>query len=124
MASFFSFASPVDVDIRLEGEDQRKQVEIKMEKDRRESCPVYFDGESIRGTVSGTLYLAGAVESPSCGFCCACCAGANHDVASQASVRVRDGKKLAHDGIKVEFVGSIGEPRSRSGEGAHSESTF
>ena len=27
----------------------------------------------------------------------------------QVSVRVRDGKKLAHDGIKVEFVGSIGE---------------
>ena len=26
----------------------------------------------------------------------------------QVTVRVRDGKKLAHDGIKVEFVGSIG----------------
>ena len=26
----------------------------------------------------------------------------------QATVRVRDGKKLTHDGIKVEFVGSIG----------------
>ena len=25
------------------------------------------------------------------------------------TVRVRDGKKLAHEGIKVEFVGSIGE---------------
>ena len=24
------------------------------------------------------------------------------------TVRVRDGKKLAHEGIKVEFVGSIG----------------
>ena len=26
----------------------------------------------------------------------------------QVTVRVRDGKKLAHEGIKVEFVGSIG----------------
>lgn len=26
----------------------------------------------------------------------------------QVAIRVRDGKKLAHDGIKVEFVGSIG----------------
>lgn len=27
----------------------------------------------------------------------------------QVTVRVRDGKRLAHDGIKVEFIGSIGE---------------
>ncbi|KAF8501299.1 vacuolar protein sorting-associated protein 26 [Gautieria morchelliformis] len=73
MAAFF-FASPVDIDVRLEGEEARKQVEIKLEKERKESCPVYYDGDSIVG---------------------------------QATVRVRDGKKLTHDGIKVEFVGSI-----------------
>jgi len=73
MAAYF-FTSPVDIEVRLEGEENRKQVEVKLEKDRRESFPVYFDGESIVG---------------------------------QAVVRVRDGKKLAHDGIKVEFVGSI-----------------
>lgn len=82
MASFFSFASPVDVDVRLDSEDTRKQVEIKMDKAVREKCPVYYDGESVKGTVS---------------------------------VRVRDGKKLVHDGIKVEFVGSIGKhPHSHS----------
>lgn len=54
MASFFSFSSPVDVDVRLEGEDARKQVEIKMDKDRREKCPVFFDGESVRGSVRST----------------------------------------------------------------------
>jgi vacuolar protein sorting-associated protein 26 len=32
-------------------------------------------------------------------------------VISQATIRVRDGKKLVHEGIKVEFVGSIGELR-------------
>ena len=52
MASFFSFASPVDVDIRLDGQDERKQVEIKLDKDRREKCPVFFDGENVRGSVS------------------------------------------------------------------------
>lgn len=26
----------------------------------------------------------------------------------QVSIHVRDGKKVAHEGIKVEFVGSIG----------------
>lgn len=40
------------MDIKFEGEEQRRQVEIKGEKDKRESCPVYFDGESIAGQVS------------------------------------------------------------------------
>ncbi|TFY77807.1 hypothetical protein EWM64_g6204 [Hericium alpestre] len=73
MAAYF-FASPVDVDIRLDGEDVRKKVDTKGEKDRVISCPVYYDGDSVSG---------------------------------QVTIRVRDGKKLAHDGIKVEFVGSI-----------------
>jgi vacuolar protein sorting-associated protein 26 len=81
MASFFTFSQPLDIDIRLDGEDERKNVEIKGEKDRKESAPVYFDGESVRG---------------------------------QAIVRLRDNKVIKHDGIKVEFVGSIGACRSLS----------
>lgn len=50
MAAFF-FASPVDVDIKLESEDIRKQVDVKLEKERTVSCPVYYDGESVGGTV-------------------------------------------------------------------------
>ncbi|KAG8922805.1 Vacuolar protein sorting-associated protein 26B [Tulasnella sp. 419] len=73
MASYW-FASPVDVDIKLEGEDQRKTVEVKVDKDRKETNPVYYDGESVIG---------------------------------QVAVRVRDGKKLVHEGIKIEFVGTI-----------------
>ncbi|KAG8945397.1 Vacuolar protein sorting-associated protein 26B [Tulasnella sp. 424] len=73
MASYF-FAQPVDVEIRLEGEENRKQVEVKLEKDRKEAYPVYYDGEPVAG---------------------------------QVVVRLRDGRKLVHDGIKVEFVGTI-----------------
>jgi len=73
MAGYF-FGSPVDIDFRLEEEESKKQVEVRLEKDRRESSPVYYDGESIIG---------------------------------QVTIRLRDGKKLAHEGIKVEFVGSI-----------------
>lgn len=51
MAAFF-FASPIDVDIKLEGEEARKQVEIKTEKEKVVSCPVYYDGDSVSGTVS------------------------------------------------------------------------
>lgn len=50
MAAYF-FASPIDVDIKLEGEEVRKQVEMKGEKEKTISCPVYYDGESIGGQV-------------------------------------------------------------------------
>lgn len=75
MASFFTFSQPLDIDVHLEGEDERKIVEVKGEKDRKESAPIYLDGESVKG---------------------------------QAIVRLRDNKVVKHDGIKVEFVGSIG----------------
>ncbi|QRV94135.1 vacuolar protein sorting-associated protein 26 [Ceratobasidium sp. AG-Ba] len=73
MAAYF-FAQPVDIDIKLENEEARKMVDVKLDKDRVQSCPVYFDGESVVGSVT---------------------------------VRVRDGRKLVHDGIKVEYVGCI-----------------
>lgn len=69
------FQPGVDADIILYGEDQRKVVEIKGDKpERKETCPVYYDGESVKG---------------------------------QIVVRAKDGKAIKHDGIKVEFVGSI-----------------
>lgn len=50
MASFF-FGSTVDIDIKLDGEEERKQVELKAEKERTVSCPVFFDGDTVSGTV-------------------------------------------------------------------------
>lgn len=47
----YFFASPVDVDIKLEGEELRKQVDIKTDKDRTASSPVYYDGDSVTGQV-------------------------------------------------------------------------
>ena len=52
MASFFNFASqPVEVEIKLAGEDDRRQVEVKGEKDKKEMCPLFYDGESVVGQV-------------------------------------------------------------------------
>lgn len=48
MAAYF-FTSPVDVDIKLEGEDERKNVDLKIEKERNVSCPVYYDGDAVVG---------------------------------------------------------------------------
>ncbi|ORY26886.1 vacuolar protein sorting-associated protein 26-domain-containing protein [Naematelia encephala] len=75
MASFFAFSSqPVEVEVKLAGEEERRQVEVKGEKDKKEMCPVYYDGESVVG---------------------------------QVHVRVKDGKKFQHDGIRIELIGSI-----------------
>ncbi|CAO1634637.1 unnamed protein product [Sympodiomycopsis kandeliae] len=81
MASWLTplLTSSLDIDVRLTDgttpvEDTRKQVEVKIDKDRRELCPVYFDGETVQGEVV---------------------------------IRSRDGKKWAHDGLRIELVGSI-----------------
>jgi vacuolar protein sorting-associated protein 26 len=50
MAAYF-FASPIDVDIKLDGEEARKLVEIKAEKEKTVQCPVYYDGDNISGQV-------------------------------------------------------------------------
>lgn len=62
MAAYF-FASPIDVDIKLEGEESRKQVEMKGEKDKTTSCPVYYDGDSIGGQVCAVHLLASATNT-------------------------------------------------------------
>lgn len=77
MTSFFTFSSvPVEIEIKLQGEEGRRQVEVKGEKEQREQRAVYYDGESVSG---------------------------------QVNVRVKDGKKYQHDGIRIELIGSIGK---------------
>lgn len=60
MAAFFSFGSGVDVDVRLADEEERQSVEVKGEPPKgskgdafagRERCPVYLDGEAVKGQV-------------------------------------------------------------------------
>lgn len=52
MAAFFGFGgTPVDIEINLHGEEGRKQIEQKGEKDKKELCAVYLDGESVSGQV-------------------------------------------------------------------------
>ncbi|KAF9152425.1 Vacuolar protein sorting-associated protein 26B [Linnemannia schmuckeri] len=74
MANLFGFSAPVDIQITFKGEEERKMVEVKVDKDRREKFPLYFDGETVAGKIQ---------------------------------IRVKDGKKLEHNGIRVEFVGNI-----------------
>lgn len=96
MASYL-WGAPVDVEIRLENEDARRKAEVKLEKDRRDSLPVYLDGESVVGQVRAPTNKQGLDEAVLTRF-----------PLIKVTVRLRDGRKLAHDGIKIEFIGSIG----------------
>lgn len=89
----YFFAPPVDVDVKLDGEELRKQVDMKGEKEKIIQCPLYYDGDSVSGQVC--LSPCPTPET-------AC------RIHSQVTIRVRDGKRMTHEGIKVEFVGTIG----------------
>lgn len=62
---------------------------MKVGKDRKEKAPLYMDGESVKGTVSGMLSRRSEYWW--------------HKI----TVRPKDGRKLDHNGIKVQFIGSI-----------------
>lgn len=50
MAGFFR--APLDIEIRLDGEDDRTMVDVRLDKNRREKAPLYMDGESVKGGVT------------------------------------------------------------------------
>lgn len=50
--SLLGLSTPVDIDISFANEEQRKHVEVKVDKDRRERVPVYLDGETVNGKVA------------------------------------------------------------------------
>lgn len=80
--SYF-FSTPLDIDIRLDdADDKRQMVDIKLDKNRKEKCPLYSDGETVKGAVT---------------------------------IRPKDGKRLEHTGIKVQFIGTIGPHASTPG---------
>ena len=51
--SFFglNFGGNADVDIVLDGQDERRMAEIKDENGRKERHYLYYDGESVTGKV-------------------------------------------------------------------------
>lgn len=68
------FKAPLDIEFRLAGEEDRKQIEVKNKAGRREKLPLYRDGESVKG---------------------------------QVTIRVKDGRKVEHMGIKIQLIGTI-----------------
>lgn len=50
--SFFGFGQSADIEIHLDGADTRKTAEIKTEDGKKERFYLYYDGETVSGTVS------------------------------------------------------------------------
>jgi hypothetical protein len=68
MAAAYFFASPIDVEVKLEGEELRKKVDMKLEKEKTVSCPVYYDGESVAGQVCTHIYHTHGGGNPGAGI--------------------------------------------------------
>lgn len=52
----FNFGQNADVDVILDGQDERKMAEIKDENGRKVRHYLFFDGESVTGRVNVTLH--------------------------------------------------------------------
>ena len=52
----FNFGQNADIDIILDGQDERKMAEIKDENGRKVRHYLFFDGESVTGRVNVTLH--------------------------------------------------------------------
>lgn len=106
MASLFGFGStPVQIDIHLTSEETRRQVELKPSSS---STSTAANGG---GGVSGGNGGSGGVVGEKKELC-----PVYYDaesVSGSVTVRVKDGKKLVHEGIRLELVGAIGKSISR-----------
>lgn len=58
--SFFGFGQSADINICLDGQDNRKKVEVKTEDGKKELMLLYYDGETVSGKVNVSLKKAGS----------------------------------------------------------------
>jgi vacuolar protein sorting-associated protein 26 len=105
MASLFGFGSiPVEIDIKLTSEETRRQVELKPSPSSSTAVTTTTTGDKSgeKKEQCPVYYDAESVEG-------------------LVTVRVKDGKKLVHEGIRLELVGAIGESRAERDRGLRSE---
>ncbi|KAJ9116295.1 hypothetical protein QFC22_004735 [Naganishia vaughanmartiniae] len=102
MASLFGFGStPVEIDIKLTNEEARRQVELKPSSSTSST--------NAPGSNGGVVTIDNKGEKKEL---CPVYYDAE-SVGGVVSVRVKDGKKLVHEGIRLELVGAIVSPRAK-----------
>ena len=88
MQSFLGLGQAAEVGIELLSAEKRKKVEVLTEEGKKERLPLYYDGESVSGKVS---HRAGQAVLT---------------VDFQVRIGLK-GRKMEHQGIRVEFIGQI-----------------
>ncbi|XP_022902848.1 vacuolar protein sorting-associated protein 26B-like [Onthophagus taurus] len=58
--SFFGFGQSAEIDINLDGQDQRKTAEVKTEDGKKDRLLLYYDGETVSGKVNISLKKVGS----------------------------------------------------------------
>lgn len=53
--------SGADISFTLDDVEKRKKVDVKNEEGKKEKLPLFFDGESVSGTVSKNLTQNGGI---------------------------------------------------------------
>ncbi|KAJ9099120.1 Vacuolar protein sorting-associated protein 26B [Naganishia friedmannii] len=96
MASLFGFGStPVEVDIKLTNEEARRQVELKPSSSIANTAVAASNGGVVTVDKTGEKKELCPVYYDA------------ESVGGVVGVRVKDGKKLVHEGIRLELVGAI-----------------
>lgn len=56
--SLFGFGQSADIDLVLDGYENRKSADIKTEEGKKERHLLYYDGETVSGKVFTTLTVS------------------------------------------------------------------
>lgn len=59
LSSLFGFGQSAEINIVLDGHDTRKKVDVLLENGKKDSCYLYFDGETVAGQVNIVLKKPG-----------------------------------------------------------------
>lgn len=68
LQSFLGLRQTADIDIILDGADNRKMAEIKTEDGKKEKHYLYYDGETVSGKVRGVDSRKGVISKAFCLF--------------------------------------------------------
>lgn len=91
-----------EIDVILNDAESRKTAELKTEEGKLEKHYLFYDGESVSGKVSHQMLPESCFERLVFTRFVLCHPKVNINVK-------QTGKRLEHQGIRIEFVGQIGK---------------
>ena len=94
-----------DIDIVFSDQDSRKQIPCSQGASRGSTGTLTPPSQTLAG-----LGLGGSSTGSNGNIPCFSLYFDGESVQGKVQIRLKDGKKLEHQGIKIEFIGQIGTP--------------